>query len=1028
MQNKGLVKVFAALLCAVCLFYISFSFVTRHYMNKAKEYAKGNAVMEQSYLDSISNEKVFLWNYTFKDCREMEISLGLDLKGGMNVILEVSVPDVIKTLANNNADPIFNKALAQAAKEAETSQDDVISIFVKDYHRLAPSASLARLFATQQLKGKVQLQSSDADVMKALREEVQAAVSNSYNVLRARIDAFGVVQPNIQELKGNKMGRILVELPGIKEPERVRKLLQGSANLEFWETYDFKEVSPIMQTVDDRLRGILSGKTTADSTAAATPAKKEVAQAKSATSAADSLAAVLKGKKAKTTTTSSSSEVEAMKKAHPLLSLLQLNPGQAGPIVGLANAKDTVTINRYLHMPEIQNILPKDIRLMWGVKASDMDPKAQTFELYAIRATERDGRAPLGGDVITDAKQDYDQYGKPDISMSMNTDGARRWAQLTKQNINKAIAIVLDGYVYSAPNVQNEITGGNSQITGHFSMEEAKDLANVLKSGRMPAPSKIVQEDIVGPSLGQASINAGIMSFIVALILLMIYMCVAYGFIPGMIANGALFFNLFFTIGVLSSFQAALTMSGIAGMVLSLGMAVDANVLIYERTKEELRLGKGTKKALAEGYSNAFSAIFDSNLTSIITAIILFYFGTGPIRGFATTLFIGICASFFTAVFMTRLVYEHFMNKDKWLNLQFCSKVSKNMMQNCHFRFVETRKRQLTIVGILIVLCVGVLSVRGLSQSIDFTGGRDFKVQFENKVQPEQVRNLIASKFGDATVSVIAIGTDGRTVRISTNYRIHEESTTVDSEIEAKLYDCLKPLLTKNISLATFIDRENRTGGSIISSAKVGPSIADDMKVAAFWSVLLALLAIGLYILLRFRNIAYSVGSVLALATDTIMILGIYSICWGWMPFSLEIDQTFIGAILTVIGYSINDKVVIFDRVREYFHLYPKRSYKRIFNGALNSTLGRTVNTSGTTLVVLICIFVLGGDSIRSFAFAMGLGVIIGTLSSLFVSSPIAYYIFSRKPKAGVSEEEDDEPFAQEVEATPAVEAEAPKA
>jgi len=1028
MQNKGFVKVFAVLLSLVCLFYISFSFVTRHYISKAKEYAKGNPVVEQSYLDSIANKKVYFWNYTFKECREMEISLGLDLKGGMNVILEVSVPDVIKTLANNTADPTFNKAINTAAKEAVTSQQDVISLFVRDYKQLAPTSSLARIFSTTQLKGKVQLQSSDAEVEKAIREEVQSAVNNSYNVLRTRIDRFGVVQPNIQELKGNKMGRILVELPGIKEPDRVRKLLQGSANLEFWETYDAKDVSPILQTVDDRLRGILNSKnSTVDSTAtaAANTAKKVDNKAtaqntvnKAEKSAADSLAAVLgAAKKGKAST--NTKEAAEMRKAHPLLSLMQVN-SQGGSLVGYASYKDTATIDKYLAMPEIQNVLPKDLRLKWGVKASDIDPKAQLFELYAIRVTQRDGRAPLGGDVITDAKDEFDQYGKPCVSMTMNSDGSRTWAQLTKQNINKSIAIVLDGYVYSAPNVQNEITGGNSQITGHFTSEEAKDLANVLKSGKMPAPAKIVQEDIVGPSLGQASINAGIMSFIVALILLVIYMCIAYGLIPGLVASGALFFNLFFTVGVLSSFQAALTMSGIAGMVLSLGMAVDANVLIYERTKEELREGKGIKKAMSLGYSNAFSAIFDSNLTSIITGVILFYFGTGPIRGFATTLIIGILSSFFTAVFMTRLVYEHFTKKDKWLNLTFTSSVSKNMMTNVHFKFVQGAKKQLAIVGIIILICVGFLSVRGLSQSIDFTGGRDFKVQFENRVQPEQVRSLIKNSFGDATVSVIAIGTDGKTVRISTNYRIREEGTNVDSEIEKKLYESLKPLLTKNIPLSTFIDRENHTGGSIISSAKVGPSIADDMKVAAFWSVLLALLAIGLYILLRFRNIAYSVGSVLALASDTIMILGIYSMCWGWMPFSLEIDQTFIGAILTVIGYSINDKVVIFDRVREYFHLYPKRSYKSIFNGALNSTLGRTVNTSGTTLVVLICIFVLGGDSIRSFSFAMGLGVIIGTLSSLFVSSPIAYFIFRRKPKTGVDEEAEEvqEPVATDASAT----------
>ena len=785
------------------------------------------------------------------------------------------------------------------------------------------------------------------------------------------------------------MGRIMVELPGIKEPERVRKLLQGSANLEFWETYNAKDVAPYLQAADNKLRNILANEAPADSAAVDSTAAPVVAQA---TSTADSLAAALKGE-----SKAQSVDLAQIKKEHPLLAVLQVNSSGQGPVVAYANYKDTADINKYLSMKEIQAELPKDLRLKWGVSAYEYDPKGQTFELYAIRSTERNGRAPLEGDVVVSAKDEYDQFGKPAVSMSMNTDGSRRWAQLTKQNIGKSIAIVLDGYVYSAPNVNTEITGGNSQITGHFTPEQAKDLANVLKSGKMPAPARIVQEDIVGPSLGQASINAGVFSFIVALILLMIYMCSMYGFIPGMVANGALVLNMFFTMGILSSFQAALTMSGIAGMVLALGMAVDANVLIYERTKEELRAGKGVKKALADGYSNAFSAIFDSNLTSIITGIILFNFGTGPIRGFATTLIIGILISFFTAVFMTRLVYEYFMNKDKWLNLTFSSKISKNLMTNVHFDFMGRNKQWFTITGIILVICIGSLFVRGLSQSIDFTGGRNFKVQFENAVEPEQVRELIASKFGDSNVSVIAIGTDKKTVRISTNYRIEEEGNNVDSEIEAYLYETLKPVLTQNITLETFIDRENHTGGSIVSSQKVGPSIADDIKTSAMWSVVLALIAIGLYILIRFRNIAYSVGSVVALTSDTLMILGAYSLCWGWMPFSLEIDQTFIGAILTAIGYSINDKVVIFDRVREFFGLYPKRDRKQLFNDSLNTTLARTINTSLSTLIVLLCIFILGGDSIRSFAFAMILGVVIGTLSSLFVASPIAYMMMKNK-------------------------------
>ena len=988
MQNKGFVKVFAILLTLVCVFYLSFSFVTRHYNNKAKEYAKGDLKLEQDYLDSLSNEKVWFGNWTLKQCREMEISLGLDLKGVMNVILEVSVPDVIKALADNKTDEAFNQALATAAKQAISSQDDVITLFVREYHRIAPDARLSELFATQQLKDKVNQKTSDAEVEKVLRSEVKAAVDNSYNVLRTRIDRFGVVQPNIQSLE-DKMGRIMVELPGIKEPERVRKLLQGSANLEFWETYNAKDVAPYLQAADNKLRSILANEAPADSAAVDSTATPVMAQA---TSTADSLAAALKGEnKAQTV------DLAQIKKEHPLLAVLQVNSSGQGPVVAYANYKDTAEINKYLSMREIQAELPKDLRLKWGVSAYEYDPKGQTFELYAIRSTERNGRAPLEGDVVVSAKDEYDQFGKPAVSMSMNTDGSRRWAQLTKQNIGKSIAIVLDGYVYSAPNVNTEITGGNSQITGHFTPEQAKDLANVLKSGKMPAPARIVQEDIVGPSLGQASINAGVFSFIVALVLLMVYMCTMYGFIPGMVANGALVLNMFFTLGILSSFQAALTMSGIAGMVLALGMAVDANVLIYERTKEELRAGKGVKKALADGYSNAFSAIFDSNLTSIITGIILFNFGTGPIRGFATTLIIGILISFFTAVFMTRLVYEYFMNKDKWLNLTFSSKISKNLMANVHFDFMGGNKKWLTITGVILVICIGSLFVRGLSQSIDFTGGRNFKVQFENAVEPEQVRELISSKFGDANVSVIAIGTDKKTVRISTNYRIEEDGNNVDSEIEAYLYETLKPVLTQNITLETFIDRENHTGGSIVSSQKVGPSIADDIKTSAMWSVVLALIAIGLYILIRFRNIAYSVGSVAALTSDTLMILGAYSLCWGWMPFSLEIDQTFIGAILTAIGYSINDKVVIFDRVREFFGLYPKRDKKQLFNDSLNTTLARTINTSLSTLIVLLCIFILGGDSIRSFAFAMILGVVIGTLSSLFIASPIAYMMLKNK-------------------------------
>lgn len=1002
MQNKGFVKVFAVLLTLVCVFYLSFSFVTRHYMKLAAQDPQG----ETHYLDSMQNERVYLWNYTLKQCREMEIGLGLDLKGGMNVILEVSVPEVVKTLADHKTDEAFNQAVANAAKAQVSSQSDFVTLFVDEYHKLAPGKRLAEIFATQQLRDKVSAQSSDAEVERVLRSEIKSAVANSYNVLRTRIDRFGVVQPNIQELEGG-MGRIMVELPGIKEPERVRKLLQGSANLEFWETFNGQEVAPYLMDADSKAALALAGEAKADTTTAAAatqPAAQAETTAKadsSATNIADSLANALKGDQAKA---ASNAATDEMKKQHPLLSLLQVSQGGGG-IAGYALARDTAAINRILAMPEVKNSLPKELRLLWGVKA--IDSKTSTFELYAIRVTERDGRAPLEGDVVTDASDGYDQFGKPCVHMNMNTEGARRWAQLTKQNINRSIAIVLDGYVYSAPNVMNEITGGQSQITGNFSLEDTKDLANVLNSGKMPAPAHIVQEDIVGPSLGQESINQGVISFIVALILLMVYMCAMYGLIPGMVANMALVFNFFFTLGILSSFQAALTMSGIAGMVLSLGMAVDANVLIYERTKEELRLGKNVKSALQDGYKNAFSAIFDSNLTSIITGIILFFFGTGPIRGFATTLIIGIACSFFTAVFLTRLVYEHYMNKDKWLNLTFTTGLSKNLMVNPKYNFMGHVKRYLTIFGILIAVCVASFAIRGLSQSIDFTGGRNFVVTFEQDTQPETVREALSEKFGDSNVQVIALGTDNRKVRISTNYRIEENDPNVDSEIEAVLYQALydSNLLTKGTTLEVFIDRDNHTGGSIISSQKVGPSIAEDMKVAAVWSVVLALIAIFLYILLRFRNVAYSVGSVVALAVDTVLIIGAYSLCYGWMPFSLEVDQTFIGAVLTAIGYSINDKVVIFDRVREFFGLYPKRDHFRLYNDSLNTTLARTLNTGQSTLIVLICIFILGGDSIRSFSFAMILGVVFGTFSSLFVAAPVAYLVMGNKMKKADKEE-----------------------
>jgi SecD/SecF fusion protein len=1000
MQNKGFVKVFAVLLTLVCLFYLSFSVVTNHFEGKVEKLAQteGQAAADR-YLDSLLNNKVYCNVWTLKECREMGIGLGLDLKGGMNVILEVSVPDVIKALADHKeeTDENFKKAVEQATKEAAASQSDFITLFVKDYKALEPNKALAELFATQQLRDKVTTKSTDKEVESVLRAEVKSAIDNSYNVLRTRIDRFGVVQPNIQALEGQE-GRIMVEMPGVKEPERVRKLLQGSANLEFWETYNTQEIVPFLVNLDTKLAAALSGikdDAPADSAeAVAHTDELKVEEKADTTKAADLASAIAENSDAETTTSASAADLEKAHKQHPLLSRLQLAQGAYGCVVGFASKRDMNDIDELLASPEAKEVLPSDLRLKWGVKGMGEGAGANVYELYAIKVTERNGRAPLEGDVVTDASDSFDQSGRPCVSMKMNVDGARRWAALTKANLKRSVAIVLDDNVYSAPTVQSEITGGNSEITGHFTAEDTRDLANVLKSGKMPAPAKIVSEEIVGPSLGAESIRQGIWSCVIAFVILMVYMIMMYGFIPGMVANCALLLNLFFTIGILTSFQAALTMSGIAGMVLSLGMAVDANVLIYERTKEELKAGKKVREALSAGYSNAFSAIFDSNLTSVITAIILYYFGTGPIRGFATTLLIGICVSFFTAVFLTRVVYTQVMDKDKWLGLTFRTAIGdKISFQNPHFKFMSQYKKSFAIFGTLAVISIAFMLTRGFSKSIDFTGGRNFVVMFENEVQPETVRGLLAEAFPESNTSAIALGTEGKTIRISTNYRIEEDDIEVDSEIESKLFETLKGgnLLADDLTLENFINRDERAGGSIISSQKVGPSVASDITKGAIWSVILAFIAIFIYIFIRFRNLSFSIGAITALIVDIILILGMYSICWGWMPFSLEIDQTFIGAVLTAIGYSINDKVVVFDRIREFLHLHPKRDKQELFNDSLNSTLNRTINTSVSTFIVLAVIFCLGGASIRSFAFAMILGVVFGTLSSIFIAAPTAY-------------------------------------
>ena len=969
MQNKGFVKVIAVLLTLICLFYFSFSFVTRKYEKKAEELtAQGKD--GAAFLDSMRNEKVFLNWKTLKECEELQIGLGLDLKGGMNVVLEVSVPDVVKNLAGESAsDAKFVKAYGDAVAKAKKENIDFVDAFVSTYREQNGADKLGGVFASKLKEKNISYNSTDAQVQKALNEEVNAAVENSNKVVRSRIDRFGVAQPNIQILRGKgQTGQIMVEMPGIKEPERVRKLLQGSANLEFWETYTLNEIYPALQALDTRL------------------AKGDVADS----------AAV------------DSTKVEASKAAqdaaaqHPLLSKLMQIQGMApnGCVVGYALAADTAAVNALLQSEAAQTALPADLQLAWGVKSAE-GMKANIFELYALRKVN--GRPSMEGDVIADAKDDFDQNHQPIVSMTMTTNGSRDWAALTKKNLKKCVAIVLDGYVYSAPVVQSEITGGNSQISGHFTTDDTRDLANVLKSGKMPAPTKIVQEETVGPSLGAASIKAGFTACIVAFVLLMIFMCLFYGFTPGMVANCALLLNFFFTFGVLISFQAALTMSGIAGMVLSLGMAVDANVLIYERTKEELRAGKNIVQALKDGYGNAYSAILDSNLTSIITAVILYNFGTGPIRGFAMTLGIGICASFFTAVWLTRIAYEHFHNRDKWLGLTFTTKLSRNFLSNTSVNFMGKARVSTIMFVVAAVISVGFLSIRGLSKGIDFTGGRNYVIEFEQKgVTPEQVSKAVAEKVNakdpNALVSAIAITTtNNEAVRLTTNYRIDDDSENIDQEVERFIFDALHDAKLINADYSTFIDRDNHAGGSIVSAQKVGPTVAADMAKGAITSVLLSLAAIFIYILVRFRNVAFSIGSTVALVFDTLLILGMYSICWGWVPFSLEVDQTFIGAVLTAIGYSINDKVVVFDRMRENLGLHPTRDTRRLFNDSLNSTLCRTIMTSFTTLLVLLCIFFLGGDSIRSFAFAMILGVIFGTLSSIFLAAPIAYATLRRK-------------------------------
>jgi SecD/SecF fusion protein len=983
MQNKGLVRLFAIALTLVCLFYLSFSFVTGNYNKKAKEYAAGDKLKEYNYLDSIASEKVWL-GYTLKECREKEINLGLDLKGGMNVTLEVSVPDIIRSLSDFNTNPTFNLALDSASKlQFTNSQVPYLDLFARTYTKLDPNAKLATIFSTFELKDKISLTTSNADVLKVIKTEVDGAISNSFNVLRTRIDRFGVVQPNIQKLEST--GRILIELPGIKEPERVRKLLQGSANLEFWETYELSEIYNNLAQANTVLFNLQSaaGKApaaVADTTKAAVAAAATTAPAAAkAVNKVDSLKAAL-GKKVESKT-DSTKMMEKSRAENPLFAILQVDNRGRGPIVGMAQSKDTAKINAYFATKQVKEVLPRDLGLRWTVKA--LDTKGEIFQLIAIKITNRDGRAPLGGDVITDARADFSQTSAyANVSMTMNQEGSKTWARMTKDNIGKSIAIALDGYIYSFPTVNTEISGGSSQITGNFTVEEAKDLANTLKSGKMPAPARIVQEDVVGPSLGQEAINNGLISFIIAFLLVLAYMILYYGFIPGLIADIALFANVFFLMGILASFGSVLTLPGIAGIVLTMGMAVDANVLIYERIREEMRHGKNMRASIKEGFEHALTAIIDSNVTTLLTGIVLVIFGQGPIKGFGVTLSFGILTTFITAVFLTRYMIETYAAREDAKELPFHTKISEHFLQNTKIDFMSIRKKMYVLSAILFAISFISFGVHGFSLGIDFTGGRNYIVNFDKPVKTEEVKSLLKNAFEGDLPQVISIGNENQ-VRISTKYKITENGPTIDDEIESKLYSNLKPMLNSNVTEASFV-KEN-----IKSSSKVGPTVADDIKTSAVWAILFAIFGIGLYILIRFREWGYTLGAVISLAHDVVITMGVFSIFYEIAPFSMEIDQSFIAAILTVLGYSINDTVINYDRIRENVGLFPKRDRVTIINDSVNQMLGRTFSTTFTVIITLIAMFIFGGDSIRGFIFAMLFGIFIGVYSSVFIASPV---------------------------------------
>ncbi|MBR4214717.1 MAG: protein translocase subunit SecDF [Bacteroidales bacterium] len=1025
MQNKGVIRLLAILLALASLYQLSFTWVTSRVRGKAVEYANGDELKEAKYLDSIGSKEVynFFWirKYTYKECLERELNFGLDLKGGMNVILEISVPDVVVALSNNNQDPAFVNALRKAKEDQKNSQEDFITLFGKAFEQLNPNDKLASIFTTETLKGRVNFNSTNEQVIDVLKEESIAAIDNCFMVLSTRIDRLGVVQPNIQRISG-QTGRILVELPGVKDPERVKKMLQGTANLEFWKTYDVTEIWSQMRAADAKLKTLIDagldienpeGPLTTDTVKANNDVVVDAQTAE-----VDTTKSLLDLSDSTLLTTTDTSKVDPanitidqLAKQNPLFAVLRPitdNQGNlyGGAAVGFAHYADTAKVNKYLSLPQVADIFPRDLKFLWCVKSPEWDKTGNYFELVAIR-TDR-GNPCLTGEVITNAREEFDdRTGSAQVSMTMNGQGAKEWARITKDNVKRQIAVVLDNLVYSFPTVQNEITGGNSQITGNFTVAEAKDLATILKSGKLPAPAKIIEEEIVGPSLGQATINQGMWSFIGAFIVILLYMVVYYRK-AGFAASLALICNIFFLFGVLASVGAVLTLPGIAGIVLTMGMAVDANVIIFERVREELHAGKGLKLAVKDGYSNSYSAIIDGNVTTILTGIILYIFGHGPIQGFATTLVIGILTTLFSAIFITRLIFTFFLERDK--EITFWSKWNEFAMKNTKINFIDGRKTFFLISGVVIVLGIGSMAIKGFDKGVDFLGGRTYVVKFDQTVATNAVASTLAADFGSAPL-VKTFGSDNQ-VKIITKYRIDDEGENVDTEIEAILYNKLLPFF-KNASISKehfmqgFIfdangnpqltaDNSKETFG-FQSSSKVGPTIADDIMYSAILAIVFALIVMFIYIFIRFHKGSYGISATVALCHDVLFVLGIYSLFSSVMPFSMEIDQSFIAAILTIVGYSINDTVVVFDRIREFVGLHPKSTLKENMNGAINSTLSRTVNTSLTTFFVLLVIFIFGGEVIRGFVFALLLGTVVGTYSSVCIASPLAYEIMSRK-------------------------------